>query len=92
MLWRSLVEELAFLDGTIFAMAVPLPVAWSIAFRSENNTRHFGRLAHAQHAIMRWQPGCHGPRSVDPWLCAPGFRRVCLERTDKKGPHMCGPD
>jgi hypothetical protein len=23
------------------------------------------------------QPGCHGPKAVDPKLCVPGFRPVC---------------
>jgi len=24
-----------------------------------------------------WQPGCHGFKALDPWLCAPAFQRVC---------------
>jgi len=29
-------------------------------------------------ACNTWQPGYHNALSaVDPWLCVPGFRRVC---------------
>ena len=28
--------------------------------------------------ILRWQPGGHSIRALDPWLCVPPFRKVCL--------------
>jgi len=34
-------------------------------------------LAKGASKVAFWQPGGHGHKAVDPWLCAPVFQRFC---------------